>query len=109
MLTRRRFLSWSGLGVLSLSTGCRPPTLVDSAYGAAPSVPLVQRKARLRDLTKTHGLVTLLADLRVRPRRTLDRFSTLLDDRAHEVVTLERRSRRSLRVRRRDGATATLA
>ncbi len=55
MLTRRRFLGWSGLGVLSLSTGCRPPMLVESAHSAAPSLAPVQQKVRLRDL-KNHVL-----------------------------------------------------
>ncbi len=64
---------------------------------------------RVRDLTVDEGLVTLLADLRARPRGAMDRFSALLDARAHEAVWLERRSRRSMRLRRHDGETAVLA
>ena len=64
---------------------------------------------RLRELTEAEELVTLLADLRHRPRRAVDRFSTLLDGRAHEMVALERKSRRTLRLRRRDGDSAVLA
>ncbi len=64
---------------------------------------------RLRELTEAEELVTLLADLRHRPRKTVDRFSTLLDGRAHEMVALERKSRRTLRLRRRDGDSAVLA
>jgi hypothetical protein len=64
---------------------------------------------RVRDLTETEDLVTLLADLRLRPKKTMDRFSALLDGRAHETMALERRSRRSLRLRRGDGETAELA
>jgi hypothetical protein len=64
---------------------------------------------RVRELTEAEDLVTLLADLRHRPRKAVDRFSTLLDDRAHQAVALERRSRRTLRLRRRDGEVALLA
>jgi hypothetical protein len=63
----------------------------------------------VRELTEAEGLVTVLADLRHRPRRAMDRFSTLLDGRAHEAVALERRSRRTLHLRRRDGEVAVLA
>jgi len=64
---------------------------------------------RVRELTEEEELVTLLADLRHRPRKAVDRFSTLLDARAHEAVVLERKSRRTLQLRRRDGETAVLA
>ncbi len=64
---------------------------------------------RVRELTEAEELVTLLADLRHRPRRSVDRFSTLLDGRSHQEVALERRSRRTLRLRRRDGESVVLA
>ncbi|NIP33843.1 MAG: hypothetical protein GWN12_17155, partial [Thermoplasmata archaeon] len=58
---------------------------------------------RVRELTEREELVTLLADLRHRPRKAVDRFSALLDRRSHQAVALERKSRRTLRLRRRDG------
>ena len=64
---------------------------------------------RVRELTEAEELVTLLADLRHRPRKAVDRFSTLLDGRSHQAVALERKSRRTLRLRRRDGEAAVLA
>ncbi len=57
MLTRRGFLGLSGVGVLTLSTGCQPPALLPSAYGddlSTPALGLAQ-KARLKHL-KDHLL-----------------------------------------------------
>jgi hypothetical protein len=64
---------------------------------------------RVRELTESEGLVTLLADLRHRPQRAMDRFSVILDGRAHQILALERRSRRTLRLRRGDGDSVVLA
>ena len=50
MLTRRRFLGSSGIGMLALSTGCRLPTFQQSAYGVEVSTGALQQKSRLKRL-----------------------------------------------------------
>ena len=47
MLSRRHFLGASGMGVLALSAGCRPPALQQSLYGADVPAGALQRKAGL--------------------------------------------------------------
>jgi hypothetical protein len=95
-------------GVLAVS--CVDELYHDDNVGRDQAVVLLGRALdRLRELTETAELVTLLADLRLRPRRAMDRFSALLDDRAHEGYALERRSRHTLRMRRWDGEAAVLA
>ncbi len=95
-------------GVLAIT--CVDELYHDDNVGRDQATVLLGRALdRVREVTEREGLVTLLADLRLRPRKSMDRFSALLDARAHEAVTLERRSRRSLRLRRRDGRTAVLA
>jgi hypothetical protein len=93
-----------------LAISCVDELYHDDNVGRDQATVLLGRALdRVRELTEAEGLVTLLADLRLRPRRAMDRFSALLDDRAHEAIWLERRSRRSMRLRRRDGSTAVLA
>jgi histidine decarboxylase len=46
MLTRRRFLGFSGIGMLTLSAGCYPASFQHSAYGAEVSTDALQRKAK---------------------------------------------------------------
>ncbi len=95
-------------GVLAIT--CVDELYHDDNVGRDQATVLLGRALdRVRGLTEEEDLVTLLADLRLRPRKSVDRFSALLDARAHEALTLERRSRRSLRMRRRDGETAVLA
>ncbi len=95
-------------GVLAIT--CVDELYHDDNVGRDQATVLLGRALdRVKELTEGAGLITLMADLRLRPRRTMDRFSAILDGRAHEVVTLERRSRRTLRLRRRDGTTAVLA
>jgi len=48
MLTRRRFLGFSGAGMLALSAGCRPPGFQQRAYGAELSGDALQQQARLK-------------------------------------------------------------
>lgn len=48
MLTRRRFLGYGGMGVLAISTGCQPPGLQSSVYGAEVAGSALQQKARRR-------------------------------------------------------------
>jgi histidine decarboxylase len=50
MLTRRRFLGSSGIGMLALSTGCQPPTLQQPLYGATISADALQQKVKLKRL-----------------------------------------------------------
>ncbi|MBT6157176.1 MAG: aminotransferase class V-fold PLP-dependent enzyme [Planctomycetaceae bacterium] len=50
MVTRRRFLGFSGVGLLAISTGCHPPDLQQSVYGADVSDDALQQKARLKRL-----------------------------------------------------------
>jgi glutamate/tyrosine decarboxylase-like PLP-dependent enzyme len=50
MLTRRRFLGSSGIGMLALSTGCQLPAFQQSAYGAKVSAGALQQKSRLKRL-----------------------------------------------------------
>ncbi len=95
-------------GVLAVS--CVDELYHDDNVGRDQATVLLGRALdRVRELTEIAGLVTLLADLRLRPRRSMDRFSALLDDRAHQGYALERRSRRTLRMLRRDGEAAVLA
>lgn len=47
MLTRRCFLGYSGIGMLTLSTGCQPPTFEQPVYGADLSADSLQHKATL--------------------------------------------------------------
>jgi hypothetical protein len=95
-------------GVLAVS--CVDELYHDDNVGRDQATVLLGRALdRVRELTEAEDLVTILADLRLRPRRAMDRFSALLDGRAHEALALERRSRRTLRLRRRDGEAAVLA
>lgn len=47
MLTRRRFLGYGGIGMLTLSTGCQPPTFQQAVYGADVAPDALQHKATL--------------------------------------------------------------
>jgi len=101
--------------VMEHSPGVLAITCVDELYhddnvGRDQATVLLGRALdRVREVTEMSDLVTLLADLRPRPQRAMDRFSVLLDGRSHDTVALERRSRRSLWMRRRDGAAAVMA
>lgn len=48
MLTRRRFLGFSGMGALALSAGCQPPGFQQSVYGADVSANALQQRGRLK-------------------------------------------------------------
>lgn len=50
MLSRRRFLGFSSVGMLSLSAGCYPPGLSQSVSGAEPTTEALERKAQLTHL-----------------------------------------------------------
>jgi len=47
MLTRRRFLGYGGMGMLTLSTGCQTAIFQESVYGADILADALQHKARL--------------------------------------------------------------
>ncbi len=63
----------------------------------------------VHSLAEDQGLIAVLGDLRAHRARPGDRFAAIVDARAHESVCLERRSARTLRLRRRDGSVALLA
>ncbi len=93
-----------------LAVSCVDELYHDDNVGRDQATVLLGRALdHLRELTEERGLITVLADLRLRPRRVGDRFSALLDGRAHEALAFERRSRRTLRLRRRDGSVTVLA
>lgn len=48
MFTRRRFLGLSGVGMLTLSTGCRPPGFQQLVHGADLSGDALEQQARLK-------------------------------------------------------------
>jgi len=64
---------------------------------------------RVRSLAADRGLIAVLGDLRAHRARQGDRFAAIVDERVDQCVSLERRSARTLRLRRRDGAVALLA
>ena len=63
----------------------------------------------IRSLAEARGMVAVLGDSRAHRSRPGDRFGPIVDARVHDSVTFERRSRRTVRLRRRDGTTALLA
>jgi hypothetical protein len=64
---------------------------------------------RVRSLAADRGLIAVLGDSRAHRARPGDRFAAVVDARVDQCVSLERRSARTLRLRRRDGAVALLA
>lgn len=48
MLTRRRFLGYSGAGMLAISTGCQPPGFEQSAYAREVPADALREKMRLK-------------------------------------------------------------
>ena len=50
MLSRRRFLSWSGIGAFSLAAGCYPPCFERSAIGQELPQDILQQKTQLKRL-----------------------------------------------------------
>ena len=64
---------------------------------------------RVRSLAADRGLIVVLGDSRAHRARPGDRFAAVVDARVDQCVSLERRSVRTMRLRRRDGAVALLA
>jgi len=82
----------------------------DENVGRDQAVVLLGRAMdRIRSLAEQRGLVAVLGDSRAHRARPGDRFGPIVDARVHDSVTFERRSRRTIRLRRRDGTAALLA